>query len=111
MFVYSGLYFQHSIAVERFCSGAFFIGSSIYLESKPQYPEPQSTATVSLNDYSVNTFGATINWFVNGVEQVGAKNNRSITVPTREIGSQEVVKAVLSYTNAPHRQQHSRLRP
>ncbi|QQR64721.1 hypothetical protein IPH92_04130 [Candidatus Kaiserbacteria bacterium] len=96
-----GCIFSTALPSSAFAQVPSFIGSSIYLESKPQYPEPQSTATVSLNDYSVNTFGATINWFVNGVEQVGAKNNRSITVPTREIGSQEVVKAVLSYTNAP----------
>lgn len=78
-----------------------FIGSGIYLESKPRFPEPHSTATVSLNDYSVNTFGASINWFVNGVEQLTARNSRSITIPTHEIGSEEIVKVILSYENGP----------
>lgn len=78
-----------------------FVATSIYLESAPQYPEPNSTVLVSLNDYSVNTLGATINWFVNGVEQVVAKNERSIKVPTHELGTEEVVKVVLSRTNTP----------
>ncbi len=78
-----------------------FVANSIYLESVPQYPEPNSSVNVSVNDYSVNTLGATISWFVNGVEQVTSKNERSIKVPTRELGTQEDVKVVLSRTNSP----------
>lgn len=93
--------FSTLLPLYAFGQAPSFIGSDIYLESKPRYPEPQSTATVSLNDYSVNTFGASINWFVNGVEQLAARNSRSITVPTHEIGSEEIVKVILSYENGP----------
>ncbi len=77
-----------------------FVANSIYLESAPQYPEPNSTVTVSLNDYSVNALGATISWFINGEEQTATQNERSIVVPTHTLGTQEVVKVVLSRTGA-----------
>lgn len=89
------------LPIYTFAQAPSFVANTIYLESAPQYPEPNSSVTVSLNDYSVNTLGATISWFINGVEQATSKNERSIKVPTHELGTQEVVKVVLSRTNAP----------
>lgn len=59
-------------------------GSSLTLS--PQHPEPSEQVQVSLNDYSINTNGATISWFVNGEEVVSAANERTLTIRTGALG-------------------------
>ncbi len=95
----STLYF--SLPIHTSAQTPSFVGNSIYLESAPQYPEPNSAVTVSLNDYSVDALGATIFWYINGIEQTSAKNSRSIEVPTYTLGSEEIVKVVLTRPGSP----------
>ncbi len=59
----------------------------------PRFPEPAQTVTIELNDYSINTLGATYTWFVNGTELVSAKNARSIQINAGENGTRSEVVA------------------
>ena len=61
-------------------------GAEITLNTSPEFPEPNSAVLVSLDDYSINTLGATIQWFVDGVEMIGSRNYRSITVQSGSLG-------------------------
>ncbi len=52
----------------------------------PTYPGPGTEVLVRLDAYSVNTTGAEIRWFIDDVESVGDRNERSITVPLHNSG-------------------------
>ncbi len=73
--------------------------ASISISPNPMYPEPDSIASVTLDDYSVSAIGATIYWYINGVEQTSYKNARSIEVPTGKLGSKKTVSVKLVYPN------------
>ncbi len=76
-------------------------GAGITLNTSPEFPEPNSPVLVSLDDYSIDTLGATIQWFVDGVEMIGSRNYRSITVQSGSLGEKRDVRVVLSQKNAP----------
>jgi hypothetical protein len=69
--------------------------SQLTLRVSPSFPAPNAQATVRLEDYSVNAVGAEVFWFVDGVEQTAAKNERSITVTTGAVGKEIMVRAIL----------------
>jgi hypothetical protein len=77
-----------------------FVGNDISLKSLPEYPEQYSEVTITLDDYSVNTLGATIQWFVNGAEQKTLENERTIKITTRDLGTKEIVKVLLTRSGA-----------
>lgn len=70
-------------------ANAQFAGSStgISLTLQPAYPEPNALVTVSLDDYSTDTTGASVTWYVDGVEKSGSRNERSITITTGAPGA------------------------
>lgn len=74
---------------------------TISLETNPEYPAPKSLVSVSLNDYSVNALGATIQWFIDGVEQGKFKNERSIQVTAGNLGEKKSIRVVLTRAGAP----------
>lgn len=76
-------------------------GTDISLETIPQYPEPESDVSVSLNDYNINSVGSTIQWYINDKELTQSRNTRSIRVRTEGIGKTQDVKVVLSRPKAP----------
>ncbi len=49
---------------------------------------------IELNDYSINTAGATFTWYVDGVEQTARANERAITIVAGELGSKTDIRAV-----------------
>jgi len=69
------------------------------LELSPQYPEPNEEVTATLNDYSINTNGATIQWFINGEEVVNSKNERSIQFQSGVLGDSLQILAVTTLPN------------
>ncbi len=75
--------------------------NGINLVLNPQFPEPLEPVTLSLDDYSVETTGATIMWYVNGAEQRQFRNERAMTFTTPTLGKRSEVRVVLSRTNAP----------
>ncbi len=73
----------------------------LMLVTDPLTPEPNSVVTVSLNDYSLNTVGSSVSWYVDAKEKVASKNARSIEVTTGNPGKKTTVRVVLSRPDAP----------
>lgn len=65
----------------------------------PRYPEPNETVTATLNDYSINTNGATIQWFVGGKEVSNSENERAVEFSTGGLGSSLRVVALTTLPN------------
>lgn len=69
--------------------------------SKPQFPGANSTVEVSLDDYSLNTAGASIAWYVNNTELTKFRNARSATLQTGALGERVTVRVALTRNNLP----------
>lgn len=67
----------------------------------PQFPGAYTDTVVSLDDYQVNTAGASITWFVDSIEQPAFKNTRSITITTGALGKKTLVSVALTRVGAP----------
>lgn len=67
----------------------------------PPFPQPYSAVTVSLEAYSMDTVGATITWFVDGVEQISSQNARSLTLQTGTLGKKIPLSATVKMLNGP----------
>lgn len=63
------------------------------LQAKPSFPAPEEKTVVSLNDYSINSTGARVEWYVDGVLVSEANNKRSVTVTAPKLGSSMTVTA------------------
>ena len=70
--------------------------TGIQLTLSPKSPAPGDEVRVSLDAYSVDTVGATISWFIDGVAQPAAKNNRSLTVIAGALGKNMTIKATVA---------------
>ncbi len=71
--------------------------SGATLIASPQFPTPNQEVTVSLDAYSMNTIGATITWYVDKIELVDRKNERSIKFISGPIGSTHTVRSVIRF--------------
>lgn len=70
--------------------------TDIYISSDPPFPTPFTETTLSLDDYSQSSLGATITWYIDGVEQKNVRNEHSIQVESGDLGEKQVVTARLS---------------
>ena len=70
--------------------------SNAHLQISPRYYEPNSTVTVQLQAFSMNTNGATIRWFIDGTENPNYRNERSLPVTVGELGEVQSVQAIIS---------------
>lgn len=68
----------------------------IRLTTTPKFPGPNEKTKVSLDDYSLNTLGSTISWYIDGIPQENLKNNRSIEVTTGDLGKKTTVRVQLT---------------
>lgn len=59
---------------------------SVTISTAPLAPEPNTETTVSLNAYTYDTVGATIVWFIDGIEHAEARNKRELELTTKAIG-------------------------
>jgi hypothetical protein len=89
--------FPNPLSAQSFTGGS----PGISLSSNPRFPGAYGDVEISLDDYQINTAGATITWYVDSVEQVSYKNTRSITVTTGALGKKSVVSVIISRNNAP----------
>lgn len=71
--------------------GGTVLGGGSNLTLSPRYPEPNGPVTLELNDYSLNTTGASYTWFIDGKEIVEAKNERSWHFTAGELGTSMTV--------------------
>jgi hypothetical protein len=73
--------------------------SAFSLGVSPSFPKPHTAVTIRLQDYSINAVGAAVFWFVDGVEQTAAKNERSLTIEAGAVGTEQTVQAILRQAN------------
>jgi len=64
------------------------------LVPSPQFPEPGEQVTLSIDDYTINTNGAKITWFVDGEYIESQDNNRGIVVTAGTLGTTKTVTAI-----------------
>lgn len=74
-------------------------GANIVLE--PAFPEPNTTVTASLDAYTLDTTGATITWYADGVAQPQFQNARNITLNVGSIGEKLLIRVTVQPQNAP----------
>ncbi len=56
------------------------------LQSRPVFPAPEEKTVVSLNDYSINSTGARVEWYVDGVTVPDSNNKRAVEVTAPKLG-------------------------
>ncbi len=88
VFALLGSFFAMTMTVH---AQIFDDASSAQLVTSPEYPAPHSAVTISLEAYSMNTSGATVWWYVDGAERADARNARSMTLTTGDLGDRLVV--------------------
>jgi len=62
---------------------------------KPAYPEPQSTFSASLDDYSISGQKTSVSWKINGKTIVSNNNLRTITLESGAAGEQITIEAII----------------
>ncbi len=75
--------------------------TSVHLIPNPEFPSPNSQVQITLDDYSVQTTGADITWYIQGTENKDFRNERSISLVTGTLGEKITVRVVLTRSNAP----------
>ncbi len=68
------------------------------IDLKPQYPEPYSEFTASLNDYSVGNQVTGIKWRVDNAIITESNNERTITLKTKGINQKTTVEAIVTFS-------------
>lgn len=59
---------------------------NIEITSSPTFPDANERVIVSLNAYTFDTNGASISWYIDGVENTAAKNQRSASFVAGDLG-------------------------
>jgi len=59
---------------------------NVSISTSPLTPEPNELVQVNLNAYTIDTTGATIIWFVDGVENTAARNLRTFSLTSKGLG-------------------------
>mgnify|MGYP003418207870 FL=1 len=67
--------------------------SKFSLQTKPRFPNAGELTIVSLNDYTMNTVGAKVEWYVDDKLMSESANQRFIKVPAPALGESVTVKA------------------
>lgn len=76
-------------------------GAGIQLLADPPFPGPDSSVLISLDDYTIDTMGADISWYINGTVNPTYRNEREITIQTGKLGEKTTIRVVLSWNNIP----------
>ena len=69
---------------------------SAELRLLPAVPEPNQAVSVTLEAYTIDTTGATIIWFVDGVENTETRNLRNLTLTAKGLGETTTVTAQIN---------------
>ena len=72
-----------------------FLNTSLAIELSPAFPSPGDSFTATINDYSSDAYGATIEWSYNDSALDWAFNKRSIELTAPAAGESAALKAVL----------------
>ena len=69
--------------------------TQLSLIATPNYPEPHETFTVELSAPDENYSGALIKWYINGTEDLSARNKRQHSLTAGAIGEQMTIRVTL----------------
>ena len=72
-----------------------FINTDLALEIQPTFPQPGEQLTLTLNDYGGSYYGASLEWYQDGVNIPSATNQRNLTINAPAIGAKETISVVL----------------
>jgi hypothetical protein len=78
-----------------------FVGNTLNITLSPQYPSPEEVVTATLDDYTLDTSGATIIWTIDGVDDTTLTNQRSIRLRAPAIGEQATIGVRLVFASKP----------
>ncbi len=76
--------------------GASLVENGASIKVEPAYPEPFTTITANLDDYSLASRVSGIVWRVNGASVPEAANQRTISLTTKGAGEETAIEAVLT---------------
>lgn len=66
------------------------------IDANPRFPEPGELVELNLNAYTLDTRGSSIRWFIDGVEDTSAVNERTLSVRAAGLGEVSQVTVQLS---------------
>ncbi|MDC1205590.1 hypothetical protein N8083_01960 [Candidatus Pacebacteria bacterium] len=69
--------------------------TNLNIIASPAYPEPFAEVELKLDAYSINTTGSTISWFIDGVEQIDARNTRKMNLIVGDLGETVAIRVEL----------------
>ena len=78
----------------QFFDGA--LGGELSIVLDPQYPGPRDEVTATLDDYSLNTSGTSIAWFIDQKFVVGSENKREISFTAGDVGTNTTIEVRLT---------------
>lgn len=64
------------------------------LALSPEYPEPNQTVSVRIDNYLSNLYSSEINWYFNGKLLTDKKNQRDVEITVGAIGSRNLIEAI-----------------
>lgn len=70
--------------------------TALTITINPPFPSPGDTVVASIDDYSLGVTGASIAWSINDLPLTEATNQRNLTLPAGEPGSQTTITAALT---------------
>ena len=85
----------HPLTILAQFDAGSFINTDIAIEAQPTYPQPGEVTTFTLNDYGGNYYGATLEWYKDGVLIDGTNNQRNITVVAPPVGEKTTISLTL----------------
>ena len=97
------LCFTLSLLIPKVMHAQSFLSGNtgLRLIVSPEFPTPHTGVTVTIDDYSIETLGSTITWYVDGKEVAGVTNERSISVTTGALGKKTEVRALVTNAKTP----------
>ena len=88
-----------------------FIGDAVNITLSPQFPGPGELVSIELDDYSIDSSGATILWILDGIETPTFKNLRTISLISPTVGKTITVEVRLVFSNKPTISAKTTIRP
>lgn len=71
-------------------------GLNTSLGVSPRFPSPYGHVDVTLNSYALDTTGASIVWYVDGIRLSESDNERSISFIAGPLGKKQTIKALIT---------------
>lgn len=95
LFIFTLLFTSLHINVAFAQLSSSITNPELAIELQPEFPRPGEIVTANLNDYSGGTYGANVNWALDGQQIPEASNQRSTKVTAGAVGVTQKIEVVL----------------